>query len=213
VVLLSLDIATHPRRCGGARRRRRLALLSRSQVAPAIPSTPALPSGRPRLRPPSLGSRPTTSAFLAGASPSNPSAVSGAITRKLFNSRLASARNAGHKARIFAELHKNGTPLSNHKISVSPTPPPPRKRQEVSIRTGVQLYGVEAVRDAVAVELTKIFETHAAMMLMTALAAGMCEMSMTMMGYALPSVMRLASTIGRITTTMIPISRPLMTTA
>jgi hypothetical protein len=82
----------------------------------------------------------------------------------------------------------------------------------------VQLYGVEAVRDAVAVELTKIFETHAAMMLMTALAAGMCGSmtmmcGMSMMGYALPSVMRLASTIGRITTTMIPISRPLMTTA
>jgi alanine racemase len=41
--------------------------------------------------------------------------------------------------------------------------PPAGKRQEVSVRVGILLYGIDAVREAVTTELTKIFKTHSAM--------------------------------------------------
>jgi hypothetical protein len=90
----------------------------------------------------------------------------GAIARKLENRKLCTARNAEHRASIKASLHHNGVPLSNHKTIIEPAPPPAGKRQEVSVRVGVQLYGVDAVREAVSTELTKIFDTHSAMRLM-----------------------------------------------
>jgi hypothetical protein len=91
---------------------------------------------------------------------------SGAINRKLENRRLSTARNAQHRASIKATLLHNGIPLSNHSTSIQPKPPPAGKRQEVSVRTGIMLYGTEAVRAAVNTELIKIFDTHSAMRLM-----------------------------------------------
>ena len=76
---------------------------------------------------------------------------------------MCTSRNSEHRASIKASLHHNGIPPLNHKTLIDPQPPPAGKRQKVSIRVGVQLYGIDAVREAVSTELTKIFDTHSAM--------------------------------------------------
>ena len=76
-----------------------------------------------------------------------------------------SGRNSEHRVSIKASLHHNGIPLSNHKTSTDPKPPPTGKRQEVSVRVGVRLYGMDTVREAVSTELIKIFNTHSVMRL------------------------------------------------